>query len=54
MAVQGDTRRPKTAPRLTMVSIMIILCSQMRGMKNHKVPTASAIIIEGMSGIQKT
>ncbi len=40
--------------RLTMVSIMMILCSQIRGIKNHKMPTASAMIIEGISGIQKT
>ncbi|GAH77436.1 unnamed protein product, partial [marine sediment metagenome] len=41
MAVQGDKRKPKTAPTLTKVKIMSKLCNQTLGLKSHTKPAAT-------------
>ena len=54
MAVQGEIKRPNTAPTLTMARIMTTLCNQTLGTKNHVNPTATETITAMVMGIQKT
>jgi hypothetical protein len=43
MAVQGDKRKPKTAPTLAKVKIISKLCNQTLGLKSHIKPPAMEI-----------
>ncbi|MBL7125140.1 MAG: hypothetical protein ISS51_03480 [Dehalococcoidales bacterium] len=43
IAIQGDKRKPNTAPTLTKVKIISKLCNQTLGLKSHTKPAATEI-----------
>ena len=51
--VQGEIRRPNTAPRLTIARIITKLCNQTLGRKNQADPTATEIRSVTIAGSQK-
>ena len=53
MAVQGEIRRPNTAPKLTMTKTMARLCSHTLGRRNQAAPMPTEITMVAGSGSQK-
>jgi len=51
--VQGEIKRPNTAPRLTSATTITKLCSQTLGKKNHASPTAIEAVSAIASGDQR-